>query len=71
MDEVLSEEKVKKDNLWDGCGYSRWGFSEWEFSGGNFPAESLMGGILPGRIFLEPNQLIQVNIYFQLMNKKH
>ena len=71
MDEVLSEEKVKKDNLWDGWEYSRWEFSEWEFSGGNFPAGSLMGGIVPGRIFLEPNQLIQVNIYFQLMNKKH
>ena len=32
MDEVLSEEIVKNDNLWNGWEYSRWEFSGKEFS---------------------------------------
>ena len=53
MDEVLSEEIVKKHNLWNGWEYSRWEFSGWEFSGGNFP-----GGNFPRTLsFRETNLL--------------
>ena len=52
MDEVLSEEIVKKNNYWNGWKYSRWEFSGWEFSGkGEFSKGELMGGNFPGGNF--------------------
>ena len=55
MEEVLSEEIVKKDNEWNRWEYSRWGFSGWEFPGGYFPGGSLMGGDFQGRNFPRGN----------------
>ena len=49
MDEVLSEEKVKKDiNEMGG-----------NISGGNFPGGVWWVGIFPGEIFLEPFKIYQ------------
>ena len=59
MDEVSSEEIVKKDNWWNGCEYSRWEFSGWEFSGGDFSGVGVWWvGIFPGGgVFLEPKAI--------------
>ena len=51
MEEVLSEERVKKTINEMGGGISGGNFLDGNFPGGNFPGGSLMGGSFPGGNF--------------------
>ena len=58
MDEVLSEEIVKKDNWWNGWEYSRWEFSGWEFSGGEFSRGETMSETSPKKIIINDGRFL-------------